>query len=642
RELTIYAIDVSPSMRRKRTVDDPHTGETHMVTNLEYGLEVVKHQVANMLLAGLKTVHCGIVLFGTDHEYIWEYVTPGQPSALTLTRINNIKQHLTKFVKPFKGDLLSAIILCNHLMGETLTNKKWTRKIVIVTDGDTETDWNGWKDQREKMRMDQVTLNVVGLDFDDPEAGCIQPNKPEIKASYKSAAVNEKVLDKMCRGLTNNSSCLTAMVAVIDAQSPQPRAVDSNPSAVMLSLGYPDGETAAAAGYNPQETLIIWCESRKCTSIVRPMSAKKMSKLGVESEIDRRCNDLNDTEMGAGLAQDDEDGLRGLLQVNRKHVYVTKKTKGGLSKGAGPGDDSDDPDMKDSSDEEEAPLENREADRDNLARAYKYGASLVVIDKEDESKIRQSFTPGLQIRGFVKLDSIPRHHLMNNVYYLYPIAQHGGSQITFSALVRTLHDENCAALARYVSTSATAEPKLVILIPVVESTIRYFLFVQVPFMEDLREYDFAPLPSVSIPTGRGVNQQHVPTEEMQGAMDDLVDQMDLSAQHHSATSDGRTPPWLVLEDTCNPAVHHVKNCVLHRLSHPTSLDLAPVHPALAKCMATPSHVAQQAASSLEQVKNLMDIKAVPSCPKTQRKFVHPGANDDGDDKIDLDDILGDV
>jgi hypothetical protein len=46
-------------------------------------------------------------------------------------------------------------------MGETLAAKKWTRKIVLVTDAQTETDWSGWKDQRDKMRADNVTLEVV-------------------------------------------------------------------------------------------------------------------------------------------------------------------------------------------------------------------------------------------------------------------------------------------------------------------------------------------------------------------------------------------------------------------------------------------------------------------------------------------------
>ncbi|PLW49764.1 hypothetical protein PCASD_01627 [Puccinia coronata f. sp. avenae] len=636
-------------MAGRVTATDPSSGTTRSMTRLEYGLEVVKHQVANMLLAGLKTAHCGIVLFGTDHtqnslaasgyEYIWEFISPSQPSALTLSRISSIPLHQTSSVEPFKGDLLSAIILCNHLMGETLAAKKWARKLVVVTDGRTETDWNGWKEQMEKMRIDEVTLNVIGLDFDDPQAGYIEPTKPETKAT------NEAKLQRLCKGLSNNSSCSTARAAVMNAQAPQPRVTGSNPTLMMLSLGYPDSETAKSEGYDAQETLFIRCELQKCTTIVRPMSTKKMSKFGVSSELERRRKDLEAAseleQHPPGHADDeDDDYLPGLLQTNRKHVYVNKQNKDGHPQDAG--DDSDDPDMKLSSDDEPAPLESREADQDSLAKAYKYGSSLVIFDKEDEAKIRQTFSPSLEIRGFTALKTVPRHHLLNNVYYLSPLPSDPGSQLAFSALVRAMHDANRAAIARYVSRSVTAEPKMVILIPVVESTIRYFLFIQVPFAEDLREYLFPSLPSTTTSPNKKSNAQYVPTKEMEEAMDDLVDKMDLSAEDESSTVDGRTQPWLELENACNPAVHHVKNCVLHRLGHPDSKDLACVHPALAKYMAPPPHVAERVASTLERVIQLADVKAVPSQTKSKRKNAASGNPADANEKINLDDILGDI
>ncbi|PLW57934.1 hypothetical protein PCANC_01022 [Puccinia coronata f. sp. avenae] len=129
---------------------------------------------------------------------------------------------------------------------------------------------------------------------------------------------------------------------------------------------------------------------------------------------------------------------------------------------------------------------------------------------------------------------------------------------------------------------------------------------------------------------------------MEEAMDDLVDKMDLSAEDESSTVDGRTQPWLELENACNPAVHHVKNCVLHRLGHPDSKDLACVHPALAKYMAPPPHVAERVASTLERVIQLADVKAVPSQTKSKRKNAASGNPADANEKINLDDILGDI
>lgn len=643
KELTLYCVDVSPSMAEERTVDDIVAGKMKSASNLEYGLEFVRNQVANMLLSGLKTVHCGIVLFGSDctknsladkgYEFIWEYVSPNQPTAITLTRIDEIKKHLTQSEQPFKGDLLSAIILCNHLMGETIGAKKWCRKLVVVTDAQTETDWNGWKDQRNQMRLDDVKLTVVGLDFDDLDLGYKQPNKSEIKAH------NEKQLHLLCQGLGNGSSCSTALLAVMNAQSPTPRVVGSNPSQITLSIGFPETDKATAQGYDPEETLLVHCQLQKCTTIIRPMASKKMSRSGVQGELNRRRKDLAHVQSSKvlehHLAAEGEnfDEVTGLIQINRRHVYVNKLEN-----------DSDDPDVQESSGDEPAPVEYREADQNNLQKAYNYGASRVLIDKEDEQEIRQSFSASLQIRGFLSLNSVPRHHLMNNVYYLSASNQDSCSQITFSAIVRAMSAGNKAALARYVSKSLTAEPKLVILIPVIEPKIRYFLFIQVPFAEDIREYYFPPLASVTDSLNRRVNVQHIPTEEMQGAMDDFVDRMDLSAEENELTLEGgRTEPWLLIEDTCSPAVHHMKNCVVHDLSHPGSEDLPKVHPALSKCFAPPQHVVQRAATSLNLVKQLFDIKIAPSKPTKRQKYapLTGTTTEDHGEKIDLDDILGD-
>jgi len=142
---------------------------------------------------------------------------------------------------------------------------------------------------------------------------------------------------------------------VIKAQSPQPCVTGSNATPVLLTLGYPDSETAKDEGFDPQETLLIRCEMQKCTTVVRPMSAKKMSKFGISSELEQRRRNL-------ALMQYDDDALQGLLQTNQKLVYVTKQTKGGPHNVAG--DESNDPDMKHSSDDEPAPLQGREADQE--------------------------------------------------------------------------------------------------------------------------------------------------------------------------------------------------------------------------------------------------------------------------------------
>jgi hypothetical protein len=56
-------------------------------------------------------------------------------------------------------------------------------------------------------------------------------------------------------------------------------------------------------------------------------------------------------------------------------------------------------------------------------------------------------------------------------------------------------------------------------------------------VDDLRQYAFPPLPTGPILGNRTVRAQYVPTDEMQEAMDELVDQMDLSAEEGSNTAE---------------------------------------------------------------------------------------------------------
>ncbi|KAI8448775.1 SPOC like C-terminal domain-containing protein, partial [Phakopsora pachyrhizi] len=541
REITIYCIDVSPTMREKRTLVE--IGENDEVIkkvtdNLEYGLEVVKGQVSSMLLSGLKTVHCGIVLFGTDrtknslsdsgYQYIWEYVTPSQPTPLTLLKINNINKYLTDSEKDNKGDILSALIYCNHLIGETLGNKRWTRKVVLITDAMCKTDWSGIKDERSRMRNDDVELMVVGIDFDDPSIDYREPFKTEVKS------VNEVKLQKLCRSIGNSSRLENALISVLNIQRPQPQTVASIARPVTLTLGFPDSGEAIAKDYNPDQTLRAYCLLKKCTSVVRPMAAKKIGRVALRAEQEKRRRAATMSEGDPNLdhftarhsdeekEEDDDESTMGLLRMERKYFYVDKQTEKGMR------DDSETDENDELVDLISSGDKLREADPERLVKAYKYGDTRVMIDKEDEERIRKTFSPSLQIRGFVKLVDVPRHHFMNDVNYLYPDPGDAKSQITISAIVRVLDQSGRAALARYVGSLGSSEPKMVVLIPVVEPKIRYFLFIQVPFAEDLRDYFFPPLQGMRTSDGKTqITQRHTPTDDMQAAMDELVDKMEL-------------------------------------------------------------------------------------------------------------------
>jgi hypothetical protein len=62
-----------------------------------------------------------------------------------------------------------------------LGDKKWRREIILVTDGESETDWEGTESVKEQMEKNDIELAVAGVDFDDSKLGFKEEDKPAVK-----------------------------------------------------------------------------------------------------------------------------------------------------------------------------------------------------------------------------------------------------------------------------------------------------------------------------------------------------------------------------------------------------------------------------------------------------------------------------
>lgn len=136
----------------------------------------------------------------------------------------------------------------------------------------------------------------------------------------------------------------------------------------------------------------------------------KMSQLGIRTELNKAKRSFEPPQTRQivhqyipGTTEEEEEPV-GLLQVERKYVYTTSDQPKTRKRGAGGDGSSDEDDSGSDEMSDHTPL--READKDALVKAYKYGATLVPIDEDDEEAIRQSFEPSLEIRGFVRLKDV--------------------------------------------------------------------------------------------------------------------------------------------------------------------------------------------------------------------------------------------
>lgn len=102
------------------------------------------------------------------------------------------------------------------------------------------------------------------------------------------------------------------------------------------------------------------------------------------------------------------------------------------------------------------------------------------------------------------------------------------SEVALSSLVRALLEVESYAIARIV-TKDGKDPLLVLLAPHAEPDWECLYDVPLPFAEDIRSYQFPPLDKVITVSGQTLTKHRfLPSDELEKAMSDYVDAMDLS------------------------------------------------------------------------------------------------------------------
>ncbi|KAI0757613.1 hypothetical protein C8Q80DRAFT_110315 [Daedaleopsis nitida] len=138
------------------------------MTNLEWSIQFVMLKIQEMIFNGRKTDKCGVVLFGTEgtdniinkqtdgYEHVIEYIPIAQPNAGTLGKLAALEP------STIAGDPIDALIVGIESQDRFLGNKKtWTRKIVLLTDGENPIEVEDWETTVKKMNDLNISLTVV-------------------------------------------------------------------------------------------------------------------------------------------------------------------------------------------------------------------------------------------------------------------------------------------------------------------------------------------------------------------------------------------------------------------------------------------------------------------------------------------------
>ncbi|KAG8679457.1 ATP-dependent DNA helicase II subunit 2, partial [Ceratobasidium sp. 395] len=377
---TIFVVDVSPSMGTMRTVflEPGKDGEerTKEVTHLQWALQYVMLKVQEMIHNGRKTDQCGVILFGTEdtnnivedehpgegYANIVEYIPIAHPTPATLSKIAAIAPS-THF-----GDPINGIIVAIQTQSEYLLRKpSWTRRMVLVTDGETPLEIEDWEATVDKINELAINTTIIGVDFDDEDFPFVEPNKSQVKR------INENFWTQFIDRVENGQMG-TCAYALHETSRPEPRPTKSAMSNNVFRIGDPESM--------PNQAIEIAVKTSKATAIVRPHTMKKYARRDTGGTQD------NDREVGWGSTQRAH-GDHGLyVELKRRTDYVVK-----LPESTPEAED----DEEEEKEKQESPGE--VVEKETLVKAFKYGSTWVPCEEGHFESVHTR--KGIEVHGFV-------------------------------------------------------------------------------------------------------------------------------------------------------------------------------------------------------------------------------------------------
>ncbi|CAG7921487.1 unnamed protein product [Penicillium olsonii] len=576
KEATVYVVDLGRSMGARRH-DRP-------VTDLDWAMQYVWDKITATVATGRKTANVGVVGLRTDGES--DRSSPREvPNEMPGTSneqqddesYSNISvlfqigqvlmpdiRKLKELIKPSntnRGDAISAIIVAMGMIIQFTRTNKFKRKIVLVTNGTGAMSNDSYSDITSKMLEVGIELVILGADFDDAEYGVKEEDKDPHKAK------NEELLQTFATDCEGMFGTLDQAVSELDI--PRPKVTKSVVSfRGTLRLGDPEEYETA---------LRIPVERFFRTAVAKPSSASSfVQRSGAEPG--------QDSTLGGQGSNANE----SLTSVRTSRTYQIS--------------------------DESAPGGKVDVERDDLAKGYEYGRTVVAIDQSDESVTSLRTFAGLDLIGFIHEDKYERHMHMSNTNVIIPERGNDNASLALSSFIHALHEVESYAVARLV-TKENKPPMVVLLAPSIEPDYECLIEVQLPYAEDVRSYRFPPLDKVVTISGKVMTEhRNLPDEKLKDAMSDYVDSMELEVKN----DEGEIIEGVPIEDSFSPLLHRLDSAIRYRAIHPEDPILEPAE-RLTEFSHPPEEMINKSKSYLERLMSTADVKKVPPKAKGRKR-----------------------
>ncbi|KAJ6259432.1 ATP-dependent DNA helicase II subunit 2 [Drechslerella dactyloides] len=549
KQATVYVIDLAASMGLC------NNGRTE--TDLEYAQKYVWDRITTTVSNGRKTDVIAVVGFrtdGSDNSLVQNDANYGNISVLSPMSQFLMPQirSLQRLLHPShteNGDGISAIVVAMDLIEKFCKKLKYIRNIVFLTNGSGIYELEGIDDIVKQIKDQGIKLTVLGIDFDDAEFGFLEAKKDPQKEQ------NEESLKKLCEGCSG----IFGTIAEAIEETQRPRIKRTRPIASFK------GQLIIGNDSSPSgSTLVIDIERYPRTMVAKPPSASSFA-----------------------VSTEDASNSENLQKIRSTRTYQVE--------------------------DENAPGKSIDIEKDDMAKGYLYGRTIIPISAEDQEVVKFETTASLQVIGFIPRAGLDRPLSISNSNILVASKTNDKAIVALSSFIHALYELDSFAIGRLV-TKDDKPPLMIAMAPIIEPEYECLVDVQLPFAEDIRQYKFAPLDIIKTATGRLMNRHRfIPSEDLQEAMNDYVDAMDVM------NLEGLNDPSVTFaqpDDIFSPLLHRVQQVIRARATAPDENTLPDINPVLVS-YSTISAILE-GEEELARLKQVADVHLVPAKAKGRK------------------------
>ncbi|XP_039612266.1 X-ray repair cross-complementing protein 5 [Polypterus senegalus] len=235
-----------------------------------------------------------------------------------------------------------------------------------------------------------------------------------------------------------------------------------------------------------------------------------------------------------------------------------------------------------------------EIQKDNTIQGYRYGSDIVPFSKVDQEQMKyKADGKCFSVLGFTKESQVLRHQFMGNqVIKVFAPKDDEHAAVALSALIHSLNEMEMVAIVRYVY-DRRCNPQVGAAFPFIKDKYECLIYVQLPYMEDLRLFSFTSLEN---------NRKYTPSGEQLAAVDSLIESMMLVVDKDEERED-----IFKVSKIPNPQFQRLFQCLHHRALNPTA-PLPSMEQSLRTALDKPQEVTASCLGSLQQVQRCFPLQ----------------------------------